>query len=173
MAPELQISRVENWKPVQGYEQRYLASYSGRIKSSSTDKVLAGGVGGTGYWQVLLYNNGKRQCFKVHRLIAIAFIPNPKNYPVINHKDGNKLNNCVSNLEWCDMKHNNIHAYQTKLKLGPLGIKNGFCKLQEKDVIEIRQLRKQNKTLMEIAGIYNVSFQLISRISNNKNWKHL
>ena len=70
------------------------------------------------YWRVGIQINNKRKCFSVHRLVATAFIPNPNNLPQINHIDGNKDNNHVSNLEWCSTKENINHALQTGLRPG-------------------------------------------------------
>lgn len=69
-----------------------------------------------GYLTVSLKGNGIEETKSIHRLIAEAFIPNINNQPVINHIDGNKLNNCISNLEWCTYSHNNQHAWDTGLK---------------------------------------------------------
>ena len=70
-----------------------------------------------GYLETHLYINNKNKVFKVHRLVAMAFIPNPENKPEVNHKDGNKQNNSKENLEWCTSSENQIHAYKNKLKV--------------------------------------------------------
>lgn len=107
----------EIWKDIPGYEGLYQASNLGRIKSLlfNKEKILKAWVQNTGYLTVSL-NNKK---FSLHRLIAKTFIENPNNYPIINHKDGNKLNNKVENLEWCTYKHNLNEA----IKLGLIHIK--------------------------------------------------
>lgn len=69
-----------------------------------------------GYYCVNLYMNSKVYKYQVHRLVGIAFVPNPNNYPVINHIDGNPLNNHESNLEWCTQSHNMKHAWDTGLQ---------------------------------------------------------
>ena len=73
-------------------------------------KLRATPLNGYGYPQVSLFKNGKLYLMRVHRLVAIAFIPNPTNLPCINHKDENKTNNAVENLEWCDIKYNNNYG---------------------------------------------------------------
>ena len=72
-------------------------------------------VGTTGYYHIKMFVSGKRKNLKLHRLVAKAFIPNPENKPCINHIDGNKLNNCVNNLEWCTHAENMTHASNTNL----------------------------------------------------------
>ena len=104
--------KKEIWKPVVGYEGLYEVSNWGRIKSIKfgKERILNPGTNSCGYLHVGLYKNGKRKIFLVHRLVAEAFIPNPNNLPCINHKDENKLNNSVENLEWCNSKYNNTYG---------------------------------------------------------------
>ena len=101
----------EEWKDIKGYEGKYQVSNLGRIKSlnynhTKKEKILDIKPRKDGYMYVGLFKNGKRKSFKVHRLVAEVFIENPNKYPVINHKDENKSNNCISNLEWCTHKYN-------------------------------------------------------------------
>lgn len=118
----------EIWKPVSGYEGFYEVSNLGRIKSLRRDVAIPNSKLGTvgyrtyperikpcvenrrGYYQVTLSKETKHRTLSVHRLVALAFIPNPDNKPYVNHIDGNKKNNCVSNLEWCTASENNWHA---------------------------------------------------------------
>lgn len=101
----------EEWRDVVGYESAYKVSNCGRIKSIGRykfvgkDKILKESSN-YGYMLVDLCMNNKTSIKRVHRLVATAFIDNPKNHPIINHKDENKANNCVENLEWCTNKHN-------------------------------------------------------------------
>ena len=102
---------VEIWKPVVGYEGLYEVSNLGNVKSlnykrRNVIRVLKAGTGSGGYKHIELHKNSKPKHFLIHRLVAQAFIPNPNNYPEVNHKDENKQNNCVDNLEWCDAKYN-------------------------------------------------------------------
>ena len=87
----------------------------GRIYSPYTNKFLKFRVDKDGYLDVsLIYDsNGNRQPFRVHRLVALKYIDNPNNYPVINHRDNNKQNNNVSNLEWCTVAYNTQFGYNT------------------------------------------------------------
>lgn len=98
----------EEFKAVKGYEGLYEVSNLGRVRSLKYGKgrVLCGSNNGAGYLQVVLSKNSKRKDCAVHRLVAEAFIPNPDGLPQINHIDEDKTNNCVWNLEWCDVKYN-------------------------------------------------------------------
>ena len=102
----------EEWKDIQGYEGLYQVSNKGQVKSTRNNIILKPMISDKGYYHVDLYNKDNRKSCKVHRLVAQAFIPNPNNYPVINHKDENTINNQVSNLEWCTAQYN--HDYGTR-----------------------------------------------------------
>lgn len=91
-------------------EKYYEIESSGVIKSKRTNKPLKSWLTPGGYPTVSLYLDTKTVKIMVHRLIAYKHIPNPENYPVVNHKDGNKQNNNVDNLEWCTHAYNNQHA---------------------------------------------------------------
>ena len=110
---------MENWKDIKGYEGLYQVSDLGRIKSLARDiycqngivrhieeKILAFNLDRGGYQYVALSLNGKAKSIKVHRLVALAFIPNPENKSQINHKNEVKTDNSVENLEWCDAAYN-------------------------------------------------------------------
>lgn len=108
----------EIWIPILSTNGKYSISSIGNIRNNKTGYQLKIGIGKQGYKQVVVRPNGihnKCKLLKVHREIAIAFIPNPDNFPVINHKDGNKLNNSLDNLEWCTVTHNNKHAREMGL----------------------------------------------------------
>lgn len=98
----------EYWKPVVGYEGLYMVSNWGRVKSIKfgKERILKQWTNKDGYLQVSLFKNNKRKNFRVHRLVAEAFIPNLDNLPQVNHRDENPLNNNVDNLEWCSAKYN-------------------------------------------------------------------
>lgn len=101
----------EIWKDCKGYEGKYQVSNLGRVWSIGSQKYLKGSYDKDGYIQVYLTaKNGKTKIEKIHRLVALAFLDNPNNYPQVNHKDKNKQNNCVDNLEWCDIKYNNTYS---------------------------------------------------------------
>ena len=98
----------EVWKDITGYEGLYQVSNFGNIKRDG--KNLSPGLGGNGYYLVVLSKNGKTKSATVHRLVASAFIPNPNNYPYVNHKDETRTNNHVDNLEWCTPRYNAIYG---------------------------------------------------------------
>lgn len=104
----------EIWRPVVGYEN-YEVSSLGRVRSLGLDKYHKGKIlkpwfSNKGYPLVDLYKSNKKEHCLVHRLVAIAFIPNPNNLPFINHKDENPKNNRVENLEWCTPKYNSNYG---------------------------------------------------------------
>lgn len=103
------IENLENeqWKTISGYENYEVSNY-GRVKSlkGKEERILKQGTNKYGYQQICLCKDGKPKSFKVHRLVASAFIDNPNNYEQVNHIDENKCNNHVDNLEWCDCKYN-------------------------------------------------------------------
>lgn len=136
----------EIWKDIKNYEGRYQISNMGRVKSlfrkvktvsgyyiTVQEKILKQTVDNTGYYVVSLWKNNKHLRAHIHRLVAETFIFNHNNKPFINHIDGDKLNNNVSNLEWCTPKENNIHAYQyglnpSRKKVNQYDLKGNFIK---------------------------------------------
>ena len=105
-------------KDIKGYEGLYAVTSCGKVWSYKNKKFLTYCYSSINpnarYFRVYLYKNGKPTPYQVHRLVAEAYIPNPDNLPVVNHKDEDKFNNCVNNLEWCTYLYNN--TYGTALK---------------------------------------------------------
>lgn len=102
---------TEIWKTIKDYPN-YQVSNLGRVKSLNygKEKILKNNKDKDSYFQIALSKEGKVKVFKVHRLVASAFLPNPDNLPQVNHKDENKTNNCVDNLEWCTGRYNNNYG---------------------------------------------------------------
>lgn len=98
------------WTTIDGFEGLYEISDTGKIRNCITKKLLKGNLNSYGYRVVRLRKDGKNYDLKLHRLLAIAFIPNPNDFPCVNHIDGNKDNNSLDNLEWCTYAYNNSHA---------------------------------------------------------------
>ena len=151
---------------IHGYNGKYKIDDLGRVYSEF--KIITPYDNGHGYLAVKLWKNGKCKQHYIHRLVAEKFIPNPNNYPEINHIDGDKRNNAVSNLEWCNRKMNVQHSYDTGLK--PKGEKHFKHKLTENQVAEIRAARGKISQ-RELANKYGVSQTLIYSIQTNKCWK--
>lgn len=102
---------MERWKDIEGYEGMYQVSNEGKVKSLkfNKDKILKNRWY-LGYWAVVLYKNGVGTPKTVHRLVAEAFVDNPDNLPCVNHKDENRSNCVMENLEWCTYKYNNNYG---------------------------------------------------------------
>lgn len=102
--------------PVKGYEGLYSVLEDGRVYSHHRERIM-GYSRSNGYLRVCLWKNGVQQTFRVHRLVAEAFLPNPNNYPEVNHIDKDRANNRVENLEWCSKSHNMTHCMNFRPKL--------------------------------------------------------
>ena len=134
---------MEEWKDIQGYEGDYQVSSYGRIKSfkKNKEKILKPQMHYKGYEFITLLKNGISKKYKVHRLVAEAFIPNPNNYPVVNHKDENKSNNNVKNLEWCTVSYNNIYNGKA-VKIGKKHNKKVKCVTTNEIFNSIKEARE-------------------------------
>ena len=129
---------------------------------------------GTWYKSVSFQKNWRRTGYKVHRLVAQTYLPNPNNLLEVNHKNGNKADNRLENLEWCNRKQNIIHG----LKIKPIsqrtikrGMKSPWAKLTDRQVCMIRQAYKTNKfSYMKLGKKYKVSAPTIGGIINRIYW---
>lgn len=139
--------RAEIWKPLSGFEGRYEISNFGNIKNVKRNSIVKTHIDAHGYQSCTLRYVGdkKSHTVKVHRAIALAFIPNPNDYPIINHKDGNKLNNSIENLEWCTYQHNIQHSFDNGLQTPSGQI------LEGNDYVKIFAMYKSGYLYSEIA----------------------
>lgn len=176
----------EEWKDIPDYEGYYQVSNLGRIKSLDRlvqhrnisallkSKIYTISLLNNKYLNVGLNKNGKQKTFLVHRLVAIAFIPNPENKLEVNHKGEkpNKLDNRLWMLEWATKKENTEHCDNNKLRNPAKGERIHLAKLTKKEVLEIREIGK-GMCQQKIAFKYNVSQSAIGKILNGKTWKHI
>ena len=97
-------------RDIPGYEDLYAITEDGQVYKKKTGRMTKGSLNTKGYYITTLTKNGVSKRWLVHRLVALAYIPNPDNLPYINHKDENKSNNCVDNLEWCSPEYNSNYG---------------------------------------------------------------
>lgn len=151
----------------------YLVNRLGQIKRLD-GKLLKTGRSEKGYVIVHIKgSDGNMHTVRVHRLVAMAFIPNPNNYPEVNHIDGNKLNNTVSNLEWCTKQQNIAHARQTGLAPLKYGFSNPYSILTKDQVDYIKKhykARDKQFGCRALAKKFNVHHKTISDVINNKRY---
>lgn len=153
-------------------------SEDGIIIRIKTRKIIKSALDKKGYSIICLQN---KKTFKVHRLVAKYFVPNPNNLPQVNHIDGIKTNNHYSNLEWCTNTENRNHAITsglwknigTKVSQLQKGENNSSAKLTEREILEIYKDKKSGKSHSEIANKWNISSGHVSFIVNGKSWNHL
>lgn len=127
-----------------------------------------------GYVHVsLVYTKGKSKPFLMHRLVAQTFIPNPENKPQINHIDGNKENNHITNLEWCTSSENRQHAIQTGLHKAVQGEDQWMAKLSNQDAIDAINMLLNGATNDDVASKFNLHARYVSLVRHKKRWAHL
>ena len=157
---------IEEWRPVVGYEGLYEVSNTGRVRSVDRyvktcygsyrlhkGKVLSPGIRPDGYLVVSL----QYRMFRVHRLVSEAFLPNPDNLPQVNHKDEDKSNNRVDNLEWCDSKYNNNYG-TARIRAKETAIKNGYCTGLSKEEYRKKYYQENNDKIKEYRKEYSQKY---------------
>ena len=165
-------------KDVVGYEEFFAITEDGQLWSKRSNKFLKLNKinGYLTHTTRIGGRTGKNVVLRAHRLVAKAYIPNPENKPFVNHKDGNKQNNHVSNLEWCTPKENSQHAYATGLAKAASGADSPCAKLTAEDVLFIRTNYKPYDREYGTRGLgrmFGVDHSVISDIINNKKYKAL
>lgn len=163
----------EIWKDVVGFEGRYKISNTGKLFSIRFKRLLTGPLDEDGYRRQNLCNGTSHVKRSIHRLVAIAFIPNPNNLPQVNHIDGNKLNNTTDNLEWCTRLYNQQHQHRVLGVKYAKGERIKSSKLKEADIIKIRELCTAGVPQAKIGKMFGVRQSQISRIKLNTRWQHL
>jgi hypothetical protein len=157
-------------KEIKGYEN-YLVFNDGTVLNSNTDRELKPDRTNRGYYRITVCKNNKVKRYSIHRLVAELFIHNPLSLETVNHIDGDKSNNSVSNLEWLTQQDNQAHAVATDLC--PKGSSNGNSKWKEDKIHEVCKLIQSGLTrtpVLEQTGITKSTFDDIRR---RKTWKHI
>ncbi len=164
----------EEWRDYPNYGNGdYQISTFARIKSLKNGrvKILKPWFSGE-YMQIELCQDGVQKTFQVHRLVAETFIPNSDNLPEVNHRDGRKYNNHVSNLEWVTHAQNMRHAVDTGLQIGLSGEDNPRAKLIGEQIVYIRE-NPDGLTGKELAEMFGVSEIAVSDIQTGKTYKNV
>lgn len=178
----------EEFKSIPGYEGLYSISNVGRVRSDKRLKWNGQGYvhlqntipyhnldvlkDKPAYYSVSIWKDNKRKRFLIHKLMAITFLGGIPSQTV-NHKDGIKIHNFESNLEWATYKENSIHAVKHGLMNPPQGIDNAWAKLTDEKVREIRVLLSQGISQRKIANMYGISRGPIQHIAENNGWNHV
>jgi hypothetical protein len=170
----------EEWRSIPEFDG-YQVSSLGRVKSTdrfcgdrpgvTKGKILKPFRNKRGYLEVNLYKNSKSTAKIIHRLAAKAFISNDFNKPQVNHIDGNKLNNKISNLEWMSNSENQLHAYSLGLQPSRAGENNIKAKITNKNVTELKVLYNSGKTIIDISKMMNINVSIIRNIIYGRTWK--
>jgi hypothetical protein len=145
------------------FDTKYAISNKGNIINVKNGKQLKTRINRNGYLEVQLSTKGIRKNYRIHRLVAIAFLDNIENKPYINHKDGNKLNNNLYNLEWCTAKENDNHSRKNYLKIQNKPIK--AISIETNHIICF-------ESLSECARYFNTNKGTIHRVLNGKRKKY-
>lgn len=173
----------EIWQSIPGFS-KYEASNKGRIRNIRTERIRKPFSDRSGYFALRLSGDSGPRTLKIHRIIAITLISNPDEKPQVHHKDEDKTNNNVDNLEWVTLAQN-IKYYQERPrpkkrrgKHGPgadrqLGEKNGQSKLTEKQVLWIRKLSVAGFSQCHLSEIFNISRCQVRNILSRHNWSHI
>lgn len=179
LSAEVSLFTTMETKDIEGYPN-YQVSDDGRIFSkdyygkTGKFKEILTRVRGKGYIGVTIYNNGSPKTFSVHRLVAKAFVPNPKGYNEVNHINSKRDDNRAINLEWCNQSENIKHGYRYGNCVPTSGEKSGSHILTEEQVLSIRQIHVSQKiSRAKLSVMFNISQGAIQAIIERKSWKHI
>ncbi len=171
----------EIWKDCPGFESLYEVSNFGNVRSINRVHTNRNGVikgklllqtkNKKGYPEVRLWKNNKQEARNPHRLVALAFIPNPLNLPQVNHIDGNKLNCNDWNLEWTDNSSNQKHAYRLGLQPSRAGQNNCKATLTDTQVTKMKLYYNSGKTPLEVSKKFKVPLSIVRDIFYLRTWK--
>ena len=162
-------------------DKKYKVFKNGTVKNLEKNEFVPQRIDKNGYCVLnIITTNKEKKTMKAHRLVALTFIPNPENKPQVNHLDGNKKNNDVSNLEWCTGKENVKHAIKTGLKKNQTGENHFLNVIKEKEVIKVCEFLEKGYTpnmIREEMNEVNLKKQsflnIIYDIKRRKNWAHI
>lgn len=161
-------ANVERWLPVAQFEDLYEVSNVGRVRSLRTGSVMRPLDSGAGYQRVFLCRAGKKIPAYVHRLVAVAFIPNPQGLPTVNHKNLVRSDNAETNIEWCSYRHNNLHSrHFGQVKKNTQGVRG----LTNDEAAQVRSLYSAGcETQRSLAKKYKTKQKTIWNIVNSKTY---
>jgi len=176
----------EKWKDIKNYEGYYQVSNKGKVRGVARlingggsqnkrfikEKVLKNHVKQNGYCQVRLTKDGISKDFLVHRLVAISFKGTIEGSPHVNHIDGNKQNNKLDNLEWCNTFENMQHAFDIGL-VDNRGIKSPNNKYSEAQILLVKKLLQEGHSNVTISKMTGVNRTTVYRVKIGKQWSHL
>lgn len=163
--------RINDFLP--NIKDLYTINDNGEIFSDISGKMKTRNKGNTEYQIInFMTQEGKKKTYRVHRLVMMAFKPvQDMDKLEVNHIDGDKKNNALSNLEWCSSSENQKHAFQTGLQQPRKGEKSNFSKLAQTDINKIFELRKLGWLQKDIANQIGCTRSNISYILNHKTWQ--
>lgn len=166
----------EEWKDVAGFEGLYRASNLGRIRGVGRyvaqrqggrqlrrGRIIQGAINRMGYVQLVLCKDGGQKSREVHRLVAQAFVPNPNNLPCVNHKDADKTNNAVSNLEWCTQRENVRHAIRHKTRQT----------IPAETIRLVHERHANGEPAASIARSLSLPYKTVLRLTDGNEWRHV
>jgi hypothetical protein len=182
MACDTIAESVEVWKPHAASGGIYSVSSFGRVRREKRGRtrppggILVPARSAVGYDRVCLIYGGRQRCESVHRLVALAFIPNPQGLPQVNHKNGVKHDNRIENIEWISSRNNVLHSLYmlgNKPCMGETHYRSILNEMQARIVVACSRLNADRRWLGDLAKCFGVTRRCIEDIASGRNWKHL